>query len=277
MADLKISALTASTTPLAGTEVLPIVQSGSTVKVSVADLTAGRSVSMSTMTATDGTRQTYTSVSASNNVIRQTNGLTYEWAYGLSAPGVSGLADSYSITRFNGTGWTLLAQMDSSGNQTLSTGNLVIGTSGKGIDFSATSGSGTSELLADYEEGDWTPTVVGDSTPGTATYSVQIGRYTKIGSRVFFACRLVWTGGTGTGAMRVSGLPYTSASITNFLDACSIIPNDITLTALNYAIAYVFNGSAFISIDQTPVGGGAGTNVTYDAAGSLNISGSYLV
>lgn len=42
MADKKISALTAASTPLAGTEVLPIVQTGSTVKVSVADLTAGR-------------------------------------------------------------------------------------------------------------------------------------------------------------------------------------------------------------------------------------------
>lgn len=45
MADKKISALTAAATPLAGTEVLPIVQSGSTVKVSVADLTTGRAVS----------------------------------------------------------------------------------------------------------------------------------------------------------------------------------------------------------------------------------------
>jgi hypothetical protein len=44
MADTKISALTASTTPLAGTEVLPIVQSGTTKKVSVANLTAGRAV-----------------------------------------------------------------------------------------------------------------------------------------------------------------------------------------------------------------------------------------
>jgi hypothetical protein len=42
MADKKISALTSATTPLAGTEVLPIVQSSSTVKVSVANLTAGR-------------------------------------------------------------------------------------------------------------------------------------------------------------------------------------------------------------------------------------------
>lgn len=38
MADKKISALTSATTPLAGTEVLPIVQSGSTVKVTVAGL-----------------------------------------------------------------------------------------------------------------------------------------------------------------------------------------------------------------------------------------------
>jgi hypothetical protein len=42
MADSKISALPASTTPLAGTEVLPIVQSSTTKQVSVANLTAGR-------------------------------------------------------------------------------------------------------------------------------------------------------------------------------------------------------------------------------------------
>jgi hypothetical protein len=44
MADLKISALPASTTPLAGTEVLPIVQSSTTRQVSIANLTAGRAV-----------------------------------------------------------------------------------------------------------------------------------------------------------------------------------------------------------------------------------------
>jgi hypothetical protein len=42
MADLKISQLSSATTPLAGTEVLPIVQSGATVKVAVSNLTAGR-------------------------------------------------------------------------------------------------------------------------------------------------------------------------------------------------------------------------------------------
>lgn len=46
MADKKISALTAASTPLAGTEVLPIVQSGATVKVAVSDLTAGRTTAL---------------------------------------------------------------------------------------------------------------------------------------------------------------------------------------------------------------------------------------
>lgn len=46
MADKKISQLTAATTPLAGTEVLPIVQGGATVKVSASNLTAGRDVSV---------------------------------------------------------------------------------------------------------------------------------------------------------------------------------------------------------------------------------------
>jgi hypothetical protein len=46
MADKKISALNSSTTPLAGTEELPIVQSGATTKVSVDNLTAGKNVSV---------------------------------------------------------------------------------------------------------------------------------------------------------------------------------------------------------------------------------------
>jgi hypothetical protein len=54
MADKKISALTASATPLAGTEVLPIVQSGSTVKVAVSNLTAGRAVSATQLTLSSG-------------------------------------------------------------------------------------------------------------------------------------------------------------------------------------------------------------------------------
>lgn len=59
MADLKISQLPAATTPLAGTEVLPIVQSGSTVQVTVNNLTTGKAVSASTVTATTVTATTF--------------------------------------------------------------------------------------------------------------------------------------------------------------------------------------------------------------------------
>lgn len=55
MADVKISALPAATTPLGGTEVLPIVQSGSTVKVSIANVTAGRAVAAASLTTTGDT------------------------------------------------------------------------------------------------------------------------------------------------------------------------------------------------------------------------------
>ena len=52
MADVKISGLPASTTPLAGTEVLPIVQGGQTRQVSVANLTAGRAIDATNATFT---------------------------------------------------------------------------------------------------------------------------------------------------------------------------------------------------------------------------------
>jgi len=54
MANTKISGLTAATTPVAGTEVLPIVQSSATKQVSIANLTAGRSVSATDYVMTTG-------------------------------------------------------------------------------------------------------------------------------------------------------------------------------------------------------------------------------
>ena len=68
MADLKISQLPAATTPLAGTEVLPIVQSGSTKQVSVSNLTTGRAVLASTVTATTVTATTVNGTTFDTNI-----------------------------------------------------------------------------------------------------------------------------------------------------------------------------------------------------------------
>ena len=108
-------------------------------------------------------------------------------------------------------------ELNSSGNLTLETGNLVIGTSGKGIDFSATSGTGTSELFSDYEEGNWTPvldTMTSGPTPGaSAAYS---GTYTKIGDVVFCSCLLDFDNSGTNFALNnrwiMTGLPYAPAN-----------------------------------------------------------------
>lgn len=88
-------------------------------------------------------------------------------------------------------------------------GNIAMA-SGQGIDFSATAGTGTSELFDDYEEGTWTATVKGStsdpSSPLTAT-----GYYTKIGDTVTAWVRIQNETSTGaSGNASVSGLPYTS-------------------------------------------------------------------
>lgn len=68
MADLKISQLPAATTPLAGTEVLPIVQGGSTVQVSVNNLTAGKAVSATSLSATTVTATTVNGTTFDTNI-----------------------------------------------------------------------------------------------------------------------------------------------------------------------------------------------------------------
>lgn len=95
------------------------------------------------------------------------------------------------------------------GDQTIIDGNLVIGTAGKGIDFSATSGTGTSELFSDYEEGTWTPNQ-GPNLIVVGTFSSS-GRYTKVGRVV--QVQGVLTGSTSvaigsTGAQMCTNLPF---------------------------------------------------------------------
>lgn len=98
------------------------------------------------------------------------------------------------------------------GDQTIVDGNLVIGTSGKGIDFSATPGTGTSELLNDYEEGTWTPTIA--SQTGALTSYSSIGYYTKVGRTItVYGSFLITSVGTAGGKALISNLPFTSLNL----------------------------------------------------------------
>lgn len=98
------------------------------------------------------------------------------------------------------------------GDQTIVDGNLVIGTSGKGIDFSVNPGGGTvtSELLDDYEEGGFASTLMFGGVQ-IAAYNAQGGWYTKIGDTVHFTIFIqVQQKGAATGAVTVGGLPFTA-------------------------------------------------------------------
>ena len=100
-----------------------------------------------------------------------------------------------------------------SGNITSSAGNIIISTSGKGIDFSATSGTGTSELFDDYEEGTWTPTVQGAGTAGTYTLSGTTAKYTKVGNQVTVWGQFGFSAASGgTNYTVIGGLPFTYAA-----------------------------------------------------------------
>jgi len=102
-------------------------------------------------------------------------------------------------------------KLDVVGNIKLS-GN-VIPASGFGIDFSATPGTGTSELLADYEEGTWTPLIGGESGQSGQIYGVQRGAYTKIGRMVVCTFDVLLSNkGTITGDVVIKGLPFTTIS-----------------------------------------------------------------
>jgi hypothetical protein len=290
MANSRISALPAASTPLAGTEVLPIVQGGITEQVSVANLTAGRAVSAASLSFTGQMNAAFGSVSAPSIYFGTSTTTGFyrpsSTTVGIAAGGVSaatfdatsasvagGLTggSGYQVSGFtsyrasgasasspgdasmyfnSATGQTFQARAGSSydwslinpGNASyiarvptgtlnfeLAGGNLAFSTSGKGIDFSATSGTGTSELLADYEEGTWTPTYTPASGAfGAITYNANtFGRYTKVGNAVFIVGLIItdsFAVGTGSGQGRISGLPFTpspsaSASInysTNF-------------------------------------------------------------
>jgi hypothetical protein len=180
-----------------------------------------------------------------------------------------------------GTGLIESLRLSSDGNLSLANGNVVMTTSGKGIDFSATSsgtGTMTSELLNDYEEGTFDPTAFGSTIAGSTTYTTRTGRYTKIGNLVSVQVYLKWSAITGgTGNLRFGGLPFTSSSDANVFGAVTFGYTDISLTASNVLTAYISSSQTNIEAQQYPVGGGSTTTVPIDPAGEVIYSLTYRV
>ena len=147
-----------------------------------------------------------------------------------------------------------------------------------GIGFPATQvASSDANTLDDYEEGTFSPTVIGTTTAGTAAYSVQNARYTKIGRQVFVEIWLNWNSGTGTGNLVISGLPFTSSGA-DTLPALSIgYYSNVALTVDRTPIAYVATSSVDVYFYTIEPSGGAVAPLAYDAAGTIAVGGAYSV
>lgn len=208
---------------------------------------------------------------------------------GTSGDGTQGiLVSSYkpSVTFFDFSGGTpavhriaadsgkLSFEIDTAQNGTFTeafgvtaAGNIAMA-NGKGIDFSATSGTGTSELFDDYEEGTWTP-VISDATSGgnTGTATVAYATYTKVGNLVHLKARLLNmnTTGMGSGNLYVQGAPYAAdgdgeglASMSHFTAAANslgIVPS-IDDGASHIKLKEIISGGVYINADSSQFNSG---------------------
>jgi hypothetical protein len=120
---------------------------------------------------------------------------------------------------------------------------------GKGIDFSATSnGSGTttSEILKDYEEGTWTPSFGGTGGQSGQVYVTQDGTYTKVGRLVTYSGNIALsTLGTITGFVKINGLPFTALGTPSIKPATTIAYNT-TITTIPASDAYGANAFMYL-------------------------------
>ena len=141
------------------------------------------------------------------------------------------------------------------GDVSIDDGNLVIGTSGKGIDFGITSdeSGSSSELLDDYEEG--IITVGTNMGGGTLTLDSTNNHllYTKIGRVVYItgAIQMASESGTSNQVFQLTGMPFSGAGDYDGLAGRSVgyISHDgATVTDGDDLVGVVNEGGAVINV-----------------------------
>lgn len=163
---------------------------------------------------------------------------------------------------------------------TLKDGNVVL-TNGKGIDFSATAGTGTSELFDDYEEGTWTPVISDAATGGNLGASpFAAGQYTKIGNVVVIDCRIIdinTAGMTAGNTLFIQGLPYASRNTSFTLTPMPCTVSSVTSTTGNVFGAVGQNATSITMREGTTTGGNVLTVAAVTSgSGDIRVSGSYM-
>ena len=134
----------------------------------------------------------------------------------------------------------------------LSANDNIVMANGKGIDFSATAGTGTSELFDDYEEGTWTGKVADAASGGNESPGTVNGTYIKIGRMVyvqFNVSNIDTTGLTAGNDVYITGLPFTSASVsgTSFYSG-TVVTSVVTFS--NEPILFMFENSTSLLLNE---------------------------
>ena len=116
----------------------------------------------------------------------------------------------------------------------------------KGIKFPATQVASTdANTLDDYEEGTWTPTVVGSTTAGTYETSTASGFYQKIGRDVTVRASVQLAGSIsagGTGSYLFGGLPF-NIDVSDNAGAGSILADSVDFAGSDDAAVYALTVS----------------------------------
>ena len=138
---------------------------------------------------------------------------------------------------------------------TIGVGNATPSTSGAGITFPATvSASSDANTLDDYEEGTWTPVIQGvGGSIGSQAYSIQAGRYIKIGRFVLLTGYIQLTNkGSWSGDAEIRGFPFTVNNETASYSAHTFYYGAVTLPANNFGLgAYVNIGNTTARVFST--------------------------
>lgn len=123
----------------------------------------------------------------------------------------------------------------------------------------------------------WTPTISGATAAGVGTYTTQFGRYTRIGQLVFVTCQIVWTAHTGTGNMLLTALPFTVRNVASYVPLASLNTINIDWPAGADGIVGQFTLNTtqmeFIVMRDN----NTNLNIAIDAAGTVNMSGFYVI
>lgn len=121
--------------------------------------------------------------------------------------------------------------------------------------------------------GTFTPAVAGSTTAGTATYTVQNGMYAITGNMVHYQLRVQWSGHTGTGNMRVTGLPQVILGTSSDLWMSDSVYAGSGLAIANTQIYAILRGSS----QQIEVYSRLVTSTNPPAAQAMTATGDLII